>query len=331
MDIAPDARGHADTGDVVLTNLIWLIDFDGKIENLALMKLSTYHKQLGDVVILKRGLAYPELFETPDKVYISCLFSWNKDAALILYYAWNDKAEIGGTGIDPTIKLPAHIELLPPDYSLYGKNRAVGFISRGCPRKCPWCVVPKKEGNIHRVSSASEIVGDRDEAIFFDNNFLALPDYYTDLEWLANHRIRIDFNQANDARLINKDNAELLAACNWYANGSTIRISLDTIGAIPAVKKALLLLSDAGMSLSRIFVFCLIGFDGLESDIERLLFLRNFDVSIFPMGYRDIETGDEPARGWDRKLYKKYRRLICRLPHAKSVWDDFEREVIGRQ
>lgn len=291
------------------------------------MKLSAYHKAVGDIVRLKFGHATPELFEMPERVYISCLFRWNREQALALADAWGDRAVIGGTGASIHKRLSVEVEKTLPDYSLYGNDRAIGFISRGCIRRCPWCVVPEKEGKLRRVSTAREIVGERHESVFLDNNFLALPDHHKDLEWLAKHKVGIDFNQANDARLITADNAKLLAKCKWEANGSTVRIALDSVGTIPAVERALTHLRSAGMALSRIFVYCLIGYDGLQSDVERLLFLRSFGVSVFPIGYRDLETGKEPARGWDRKLYRKYKRLICRMPRASSVWDDFKRDV----
>jgi len=312
-----------------LNKLIWLVDYDGKIENLALMQLSAYHKKLGDTVRLKFGDAWPELFETPDKVYISCLFRWNQNAALQLIAAWNGKAEIGGTGISlektlPPAVLNHHLGYCQPDYTLYNNNRAIGFISRGCIRKCPWCVVPAKEGKLYRESTAQEIVGEHSTAIFLDNNFLALPDHYIDLEWLAKQQIKIDFNQGLDARLITKEVARLLANCRWLADP---RIALDSISQIKVVDQALTNLKAAGISPTRVFVFILIGFSDLESDIERLLFAHKWNVNAFPMGYRDLITGEEPAKGWDRELYNKYRRLIIRMPHAQSVWDDFEREL----
>ena len=66
---------------------------------------------------------------------------------------------------------------------------------------------------------------------------------------------------------------------------------------------------------------------GLDSDIDRQMFVHQLGARPFPMGYRNLNTGAEPAKGWNRELYKKFRRLICRLPHAKTVWADFEREV----
>lgn len=306
--------------------LVYLIDFDGKIGNLALMRLSTYWKSQGATVKLFKGAERPNLFEQPDKVFISCIFRWNKSAAEMLAKEWNGLAEIGGTGVDITKELPAHVAVCKPDFFIYPVTRAIGFISRGCFRKCPWCVVPKKEGNIHRVSTAAEITGTFTESIFIDNNFLALPDHPKDLEWLAEHKIKIDFNQGLDARLITQETAELLATCKWLQGP---RISLDSLHQIPSIENALSLLEKAGCSSRKVTVFTLIGFDGIKSDVERLRKAHEWNTNVFPMGFRNLETGEEPANGWDKTLYKKYRRLIIRMPQSKSVWNDFEKEVGG--
>jgi hypothetical protein len=308
--------------------LIWLVDYDGKIENLALMRLSTWHKRQGDTVHLKHGDAWAELFEAPDRVYISCLFRWHKSDALRLATSWDGRSIIGGTGVDIAKKLPSEVAACPPDYTLYGKERAIGFISRGCIRKCPWCVVPRKEGRLRRASTAQEIVGDFEEALFLDNNFLALPDHHKDLEWLVERQIAIDFNQGLDARLVTKDNARLLAACNWLAGP---RLALDSVSQIRAVNRALTILKDVGIPPGQIFLFILIGFDGLESDIERLRFAYKWYVAMFPMGYRDLDTGEEPARGWPRDLYYRYRKLMIRLPRSRSVFKDLERALGKRK
>lgn len=306
--------------------LIYLIDYDGKMSNLALMRLSTYWKSQGATVKLFKGNERPNLFEIPDKVYISCIFRWNRNAALELAHEWYGKVEIGGTGIDITNTLDPQVDKCWPDFSLYPTSQALGFISRGCHRKCKWCVVPRKEGNIHRVSTAQEIVGEYKEALFLDNNFLALPDYPNDLYWLAEHKIKIDFNQGLDARLITQETAELLSECEWLQGP---RISLDSDNQIKSIENALSLCNDAGISPKKVTVFVLIGFHGFDSDVLRLMTAHKWDVNVFPMGYRDIDNGVEPALGWDKKLYKKYRRLIIRMPHSKSVWDEFEQEVIS--
>jgi hypothetical protein len=316
---------------------VWLVDFDGKIENLALMRLSTYWKQQGASVDLKHGalnrkgevtdpFLYPNLLDNPDKVFISCLFRWNRDSALLLARTWGDRAEIGGTGVDHQKQLPPEVAACEPDYTLYGERRAIGFISRGCPNRCPWCVVWRKEGELHRVSTAQELAQRHTDLLALDNNFLGLSDHMSDLRWLAENKVPVDFNQGLDARLVTEENAPLLAQLNWP---SVPRFSLDGNydGQRDAVARTLDLLEKHGTPRNNVCVFVLIGFEGLASDIERLTYVHQLGARAFPMGYRNLKTGEEPAKGWNKELYKKYRRLICRIPHAKSVWADFEREV----
>lgn len=121
---------------------IGLIDVDGhNYPNLALMKISAWHKSQGDDVEW-----YSPFAEHYDVVYMSKVFTHTNDYGYFINNA--DKIEKGGTGYDIKKDLPEDIDRLQPDYDLYciDKNTAYGFLTRGCIRKCPWCVVPKKEG-----------------------------------------------------------------------------------------------------------------------------------------------------------------------------------------
>ena len=312
--------------------IIWLVDFDGKMENLALMRLSAYHKSHGDSVKLIHGYPRPSIYETPDKVYISCIFSWNKESALGWANLWAERCELGGSGVDVKKVLPPEVARCAPDYSLYSHPkmsantlRALGFISRGCTRSCPWCIVKEKEGELRRVSSAKEIVENFDSVLFLDNNFLALPDFELDLAWLVESGVSVDFNQGLDIRLVTENAAKLLSKCTW---SSGVRFALDSTSYIDVFEENVTKLLDAGIRCSSLSIYALIGFSGLESDLKRMTFLHDLGVRVYPMGFRDLETGEEPARGWDFVLYKKYRRLITRMPFAKSVWEDFYIEVV---
>jgi hypothetical protein len=293
-----------------------LLDLDGKMENLALMRLSTYYKEMGDEVSLARLRGKVSCSVEADAVFVSCLFSWNKSKANFLRRKLG--ATVGGTGHN----LEATVPDVEPDYSLYGQDRAVGFISRGCGNRCPWCVVWRKEGGLHRVSTAESIVGARKEAIFLDNNFLALPDHMNDLEWLASSRVPFDFNQGLDAAFVTPENAALLKQCRL----PRIRLALDSVDRIPIVERAVRILKGAGFSRWSISVYVLMGFAGLKSDLRRLFALREMGVDVFPMGFRDLKTGSEPMRGWNPSLYRKYKRLLTRLPQSTEIWGELERE-----
>jgi hypothetical protein len=110
--------------------------------NIALAKISRYHKMQGDDV----EWAQP-IFGSYDIIYASKIFNFSPDFNRLEYHA--DKFILGGTGYDLTSELPEEIDRLQPDYSIYPNvpdDVAYGFLTRGCPNHCKWCVVPKKDG-----------------------------------------------------------------------------------------------------------------------------------------------------------------------------------------
>ena len=123
-----------------------LVDVDGHhFPNLALMRLSAWHKARGDDVEWWNG------FTHYDRVYLSKVFTFTPDFDTVI-----DADEIitGGTGYKDYTSLPPEVEATPPDYSIYPwYKRAVGFLTRGCVHTCPWCIVPRKEGNIRPAAT----------------------------------------------------------------------------------------------------------------------------------------------------------------------------------
>jgi hypothetical protein len=130
---------------------VLLLDVDSRLPNLALMKLSRYFKEQGRRVILARRESFIKGAET---VYASCVFyspaSQRRIRKLRDYYG--ESLILGGSGVDIRARLPCKIEKLPADYTLYPelKDQAIGFITRGCPFDCPFCIVPTKEGKTHQ-------------------------------------------------------------------------------------------------------------------------------------------------------------------------------------
>ena len=116
---------------------VGLVDIDSKIPNLALMKLSAYHKHLGHKV----EMTSPIFANQYDLVIASKIFDYTEMPIL------PDGAIVGGSGTNLESKLIEPVEHIYPDYSLYSCNYAIGYTSRGCNRRCPFCIVPKKEGN----------------------------------------------------------------------------------------------------------------------------------------------------------------------------------------
>ena len=265
---------------------IALVDVDGRnFPNLALMKLAAWHKAQGDSVEW-----YDPLFSRPDRIYASKVFTFTQD---FLDYAAGDPEPIrGGTGYDPAVKLPDDIERMIPDYSMYPDfTAALGFLTRGCIRNCPWCIVPKKEGSLQEVDDIERVAAGREEVVLLDNNFLASsPDFVREqLEKAARLRLKIDFNQGLDARLVTPENVRLLAACRWIRY---IRFSCDTVAMIEPIRRAVALLREYGFK-REIFVYMLVTDIG---DAEtRLRALVDLNVIPFAQPYRDFTSDSTPT------------------------------------
>ena len=195
---------------------IGLVDVDGtKFPNLVLMKLSAWHKQKGDSVHLLRPddvLLGGNLFGGYDKLYAACVFTANANVARRLE---NIGAEVGGTGTDKTHTLPREIEHIYPDYALYEDTKtAYGFLTRGCPRACPFCIVAGKEGKeSQKVADLSEFWSGERYIKLLDPNLLAAREHMELLGQLAASRAWVDFTQGIDARLLTEENIALINAC----------------------------------------------------------------------------------------------------------------------
>lgn len=195
---------------------IGLIDVDRtRFPNLVLMKISAWHKRQGDTTCLLGPddvLLGSNLFGDYDKIYAACVFTANAGIARRLEAIG---AEVGGTGTDRAHILPPEIEHMYPDYALYGDTKtAYGFLTRGCPRACPFCVVAGKEGRESRkVADLSEFWSGEKTIKLLDPNLLAAREHKDLLRQLAESGAWVDFTQGLDARLLTEENIDLLNAC----------------------------------------------------------------------------------------------------------------------
>lgn len=192
---------------------VGLVDVDGhNFPNLVLMKLSAWHKRQGDSVHLLRPddvLLGGDLFGDYDKLYAACVFTANAETARRLAEIG---AEVGGTGTDRTHTLPHEIEHIYPDYALYGDTAtAYGFLTRGCPRACPFCIVADKEGRASRkVADLSSFWDGERHIKLLDPNLLAASEHMELLGQLASSRAWVDFTQGLDARLLTEENIKAI-------------------------------------------------------------------------------------------------------------------------
>ena len=285
---------------------IGLIDIDGhNYPNLALMKLSRFHKQQGDHV------EWVNHFETYDIVYKSKVFTFSNDVQTVIMAS---QILSGGTGYDCSVTLPNEVDRLCPDYSLYPKFKsAYGFLTRGCPNHCGWCIVPKKEGNIRKYADIEDFLDGRSSAVLMDNNVLAHEHGLKQIEKIARMGIKVDFNQGLDARLITDEVAELLSKVKWL---KPIRMACDNKSQMPHIENATRLLRKHKATPSAYFVYMLV--KDVADAMIRAEFLRSLNLDPFAQPYRDFKNNkvDPQAR--------RFARWVNHKAVFKTVsWEDY--------
>jgi hypothetical protein len=199
----------------------------------------------------------------------------------------------GGTGYGILDELPPEVDAMFPDYSLYPDcDHAIGFLTRGCIRKCPWCIVPKKEGAIRAYRSWREVKRpDCRDIVFMDNNVLASEWGLEQMEDMIGEDVRIDFNQGMDARLITPEVAEIIGRLKWIRS---VRMSCDTDAMLDTVLDKIDLLKQHGTKPYKVFVYLLV--QDVASAEKRAVALHNAGVDVFAQPYRDFENSVEPTR-----------------------------------
>lgn len=250
--------------------------------NLALMKLSAWHKRQGDSVEWWNPLL------TYDRVYSSKVFTFTPENPYL-----PEKTVRGGTGYGIMDELPAEVDDMFPDYSIYPQcDHAIGFLTRGCIRHCPWCIVPKKEGRIKPYRAWHEIKRhDSRDIVFMDNNVLAHEWGLNQIEDMGGKNVRVDFNQGLDARLITDDVARMLSRLKWI---NYIRMSADTDAMLDVCLTAIDRLGKHGVKPYRVFVYVLV--QDIESAEKRAIALREIGANPFAQPYRDFTTNAEPPQ-----------------------------------
>jgi len=290
----------------VTKSKILLTQIDGKMPNLALMKLSSYYKAQGH----EAGFNVTN----PDKVFISCIFSKNLSAArgAARFYP-GVEVQIGGPALMAPNELPFEIEHRMPDYSLYpGMDYSLGFTTRGCIRNCPFCIVHLIEGAFKEHAHPSEFHHpDHKKIVFFDNNFTASKNFVEVLHYLQYQGIRGCFNQGLDARLITEEKAgELVDAKLWnlHFTRPTWYFSWDLIEEEIGVLRGLNLMLKAGASKHNLKVYLLTGFNTThDQDYYRVKKLIDMGIEPFVMKYNGIRSDkwlNSLAKWANRHLYK---------------------------
>lgn len=272
-----------------------------KFPNIALAKISAYHKSQGDSVEWANCM-----FGEYDRVYESKIFTFSPDCTDV----YDCEIIRGGTGYDLHSTLPDYIDRLQPDYSIYpdiNDKTAYGFITRGCPNKCHWCVVPQKEGNVHPYMDINEITqnGKRPNVVLMDNNILACDYGIEQLVKIADKGYHIDVNQGMSARLVTKDVAEILARVKWMTSFS-IRFAADTPKQIAEVENAMRLIDAEceriGKTPRFYFIYTMIDGD-IQACYERLAYFKHKPkCRIQAQPYRDFNNPNQVIPQWQKDM-----------------------------
>jgi len=187
------------------------------------------------------------------------------------------------------------------------------------PNKCPWCIVPEKEGAIKGNTTIHEFWKDQKSCILMDNNILAHPHGLSQLEEIASLPVRIDCNQGMDARLVTEEVAELLSTVKW----EKIRFSCDTSSQMPAIETAVKSIRKYTKKKGNFFIYVLV--KDISDALERVLFLRALGCDPFAQPYRDFSLNAKPTRE-----QRNFARWVNHKAVFKTVsWDNYNRGIHG--
>ena len=286
---------------------IGLVDVDShNFPNLALMKISAYHKQLGNDVSM-----YIHLFDY-DKIYVSKVFTFSKDIKNV----YCKEIIKGGTGYDIEKKLPDEIDNIYPDYSLYGiTDTAYGYLTRGCFRNCDFCVVSKKEGiKVYQAYKLNQFWNGQKNIKIFDSNISGAFNFIDLMCELAETKALIDFTQGLDLRLLTDDKINAIKKIKI----KRIHFAWDRFEDEKIIcEKLKSFMEITGYSRSKIFVYILTNFNTtFEQDLYRVYKLRDMNVTPYVMVYE---------RNKAERKYKDLQEYVnrCWYFRAAKDFDDF--------
>lgn len=289
---------------------VGLIDVDShNFPNLALMKISAYHKNKGDQVEMWNGLKHY------DRVYQSKVFdsTYSEDNEFCINA---DEVIKGGTGYDLKNVLPKEIEHQYPDYSLYNESKAYGFLTRGCPRGCKFCIVAEKEGRCSKqIAELSEFWREQKEIVLLDPNLAACENAEKLFDDLIKTGAWVDINQGIDIRFMTDKFADQLNQMKLRM----LHFAWDNyeFSTYEKLKQFRPLMKYDGR---RLRVYVLTNFNTtIAQDLERIYKLRELDYDPYVMIY-------------NRPKAPKEIRRVQRWVNNKFIWRSCERfEDYGKE
>lgn len=300
--------------------IVGLYDVDSTIPNLALMKLSMFHKRRGDTVVPFLQNMRVDAF---DKVYASTVFKDQPDDDLSDHSYLRDGMEIGGSGWDLRKNLPPEVERCAPDYSFYDYKHNIGFTMRGCRFRCSFCDVPEKEGRPKASNTIDEIWTQRTSnfVVLLDNDFFGNPEWRTRIAEIKKHDLKVCFSQGLNIRIITEEQCAALASVRFWnlkLSRRQVYFAWDRFKDEKLIDAGIERVRAAGIKPWQMAFFILIGYDTTpEQDLYRVMKIKKLGADPFAMPYRK----NEPYQ-------KAFARWVNHRPIFKSVpWEDYRSGV----
>lgn len=280
---------------------ILLLQLDGKLPNIALMRLAAHHLDRGNVVELRQtgnASAVEPRLDDPrwDAVYASLIFERTRPLAERVKSV-HPHAVVGGTGWDLATTLDGiGVATHRQDYSAYPLWRSsIGFSQRGCRLKCSFCVVPRKEGTVREENSIAEIWRGEPwprEILLLDNDFFGQQRWRDRIDELRTGAFKVSFSQGINARLLNDETAAAIASVDYRDDGmreKRIYTAWDNRNDEARLFAGLEALVRHGVKPRHIMVYILVGYWPGETHAERdyrRARLRDFGALPYPMPYQ---------------------------------------------
>ncbi len=275
-----------------------LTQIDGKLPNLALMRIAAHHRALGDTVELRRtGNPNAQLFDEPfGKVYASLIFEDSLPLAHRVKEVY-PSSFIGGPGWSLNTRLEdIGITTLAQDYSLYPLFKdSIGYTQRGCRFRCDFCKVPQMEGRVTEAGSVQDIW--RGPAyprnlLLLDNDFFGQSRWRGLLNDIRDGDFKVCFNQGINARMLTDETAEAIASVKYYDDQFRTRriyTAWDNQRDEHRLFRGLEALVRYGVKPDQIMVYMLIGHwsgETIQDCDYRRAKLRAFGCRPYPMPKR---------------------------------------------
>jgi hypothetical protein len=324
-----------------------LTHIDGKLPNLALMKLAHWHRGRGDEIHFSKRVERDMLEGQYDRVYGSAIFSFSADRVSRFQREFPG-AIIGGTHNvldNVTVEQMLGIEEYEQyDYSLYPNfDASIGFTQRGCRLKCGFCVVPRKEGKARSVNRIADIW--RGEPYprhlhLLDNDFFGQPreEWEARLDEVRGGGFKICFNQGINIRMIDEVSAAALASVGCWDDGFRTRrlyTAWDNIGDEERFFRGVDTLERHGIHPRNLLVYMLVGYDKRET-WERVLYRFNKmverEIRPYPMIYGDRHRGlplGDCTQRIERRSLAEFQRWAIRKAYTFIPFEYYDVNAKG--